>query len=591
MTTAIDRPDNIGNPQLRWGSDAVAETVRSLEVDYIALVPGASFRGFHDSIVNYLGNAEPQMVVCLHEEHAVAIADGYAKVTDRPMAVALHSNVGLMHASMAIFNAWCERNPMLIFGATGPLDAHKRRPWIEWIHTSSNQASIVRDYIKWDDTPGSAQAAVESVLRAWQICQTPPHGPSYVCLDVGMQEAEIEGEINFPPPERYAPARDIAATDEDIDRILDAFENAKLPVIMMGRLSPDQEAYDARIALAEALDTVTMTSLHKRSSFPTTHPSHKLPISPERPGEAHGGLLAKADLILDLDWLDLGGYLRLCSGDSQSQKPTDATVIKVSMDSTIAKGWAADYQALQAADINVVARPDTVVKQLLKRIEARGIKASRADVAAMSHWTDSITAPEVSPAGEPMSLMEMAWVLAEFQKTRDVTYTRLPLGYPGAYCRFDGPIDYLGKDAGGAVGSGPGHAVGAALALRGTDRLPVAVMGDGDYLMGVNALWTASHMELPLMIVVANNRSYFNDEAHQERVADMRDRPPQNKWIGQRLDQPPVDIVAMATAQGFEGGEPITDSDQLMTELEKGEKVLREGGRYVIDARRTGYAG
>ena len=177
MANSIDRPDNIGNPQLRWGSDAVAETVRSIGVDYIALVPGASFRGFHDSIVNYLGNAEPQMVVCLHEEHAVAIADGYAKATDRPMAVALHSNVGLMHASMAIFNAWCERNPMLIFGATGPLDAHARRPWIEWIHTSSNQASIIRDYIKWDDTPGSAQAAVESVLRAWQITQTPPCAP------------------------------------------------------------------------------------------------------------------------------------------------------------------------------------------------------------------------------------------------------------------------------------------------------------------------------------------------------------------------------------------------------------------------------
>ena len=133
MTEKIDRPKNIGNPQLRWGSDAVAETVRAIGVDYIALVPGASFRGFHDSIVNYLGNAEPQMVVCLHEEHAVAIADGYAKVKDRPMAVALHSNVGLMHASMAIFNAWCERNPMLIFGATGPVDAHARRPWIEWI--------------------------------------------------------------------------------------------------------------------------------------------------------------------------------------------------------------------------------------------------------------------------------------------------------------------------------------------------------------------------------------------------------------------------------------------------------------------------
>lgn len=591
MTTDIDRPDSIGNPQLRWGSDAVAETVRSLDIDYIALVPGASFRGFHDSVVNYLGNAEPQMVVCLHEEHCVAIADGYAKVKDRPMAVALHSNVGLMHASMAIFNAWCERNPMLIFGATGPLDAHARRPWIEWIHTSSNQASIIRDYIKWDDTPLSAQAAVESVLRAWQITQTPPYGPVYVCLDVGMQEGEIQGDIHFPPAERYAPARDIAATDDDIDRILDAFEGAKLPVVMMGRVGCDPQEWDNRVALVEALNAVAVTSLHKRSAFPTTHANHKLPISPERPGEAHAALMKETDLILDLDWLDLAGYLRLATGDSQSQKPTDATVIQVSMDSTIAGGWSADYQALQAADINVLARPDTVVKQLLKRLEERGTKPARPAVAAMPHWTESITPPEASPAGEPMALIELAWVVAEFCKDRDVTLTRLPLGYPGAYCRFENPIAYLGKDAGGAVGSGPGHAVGAALALKGTDRLPVAVMGDGDYLMGINALWTASHMELPLMIVVANNRSYFNDEAHQERVAVTRDRPPQNKWVGQRLDQPPVDIVAMATAQGFEGGAPITDADQLMEEMKRGEAVLRKGGRYVIDARRTGYEG
>ncbi len=592
MTNEIDRPDNIGNPQLRWGSDAVAETIRSIGVDYIALVPGASFRGFHDSIVNYLGNAEPQMVVCLHEEHCVAIADGYAKVTDRPMAVALHSNVGLMHASMAIFNAWCERNPMLIFGATGPLDAHIRRPWIEWIHTSSNQASIIRDYIKWDDTPGSAQAAVESVLRAWQITQTPPHGPVYVCLDVGMQEAEIEGEIHFPPAERYAPAREVAATDDDIDRIIDAFESAEMPVIMMGRVGCDPAEWDNRIALVEALDAVAVSSLHKRAAFPTTHANHKLPISPERPGEAHTELMKKADVILDLDWLDLGGYLRLCSGDSQSQKPISSTIIKVSMDSTIAGGWSADYQALQAADVNVLARPDTVVKQLLKRIAERKVTASRAAVAALPHWTNSVKQPEASPAGEPMSLIELAWTVNEFcEGSRDVTLTRLPLGYPGGFCRFENPLAYLGKDAGGAVGSGPGHAVGAALALKDSGRLPVAVMGDGDFLMGVNAFWTASHMELPLMVVVANNRSYFNDEAHQERVAVIRDRPPQNKWVGQRLDQPPVDIIALAVAQGFEGNEPITDADQLLAEMERGEKVVKAGGRYIIDARRTGYEG
>ena len=176
---------------MKWGSDVVAETTRRLNLKYIALVPGASYRGFHDSIVNYLGNENPQMVICLHEEHAVSIADGYGKVTETPMAVALHANVGLLHATMPIFNAWCDRTPMIIFGATGPVDAHLRRPWIDWIHTSKDQGALIRDYTKWDDQPASAQAAVESVLRANQITRTAPRGPVYICLDAGLQESAL----------------------------------------------------------------------------------------------------------------------------------------------------------------------------------------------------------------------------------------------------------------------------------------------------------------------------------------------------------------------------------------------------------------
>ena len=115
----IDRPQNLGKPQMKWGSDVAAEMTRRLNLKYIALVPGASYRGFHDSIVNYLGNERPQMLLCLHEESAVAIAHGYARASGRMMGVVLHSNVGLMHGSMAIFNAWCDRVPMLVLGATG----------------------------------------------------------------------------------------------------------------------------------------------------------------------------------------------------------------------------------------------------------------------------------------------------------------------------------------------------------------------------------------------------------------------------------------------------------------------------------------
>ena len=162
----IERPLPLPSGNALFGSDVVAETLRALEVPFIALNPGSSYRGLHDSLVNYLGNVQPQMLLCLHEEHAVAIAHGYAKVTGRPMAAAVHSNVGLMHATMAVFNAWCDRMPVLLLGATGPVDAPKRRPWIDWIHTARDQGALIRDYTKWDDQPASAEAARESLLRA-----------------------------------------------------------------------------------------------------------------------------------------------------------------------------------------------------------------------------------------------------------------------------------------------------------------------------------------------------------------------------------------------------------------------------------------
>src|SRR3954453_18445785 len=187
MAEPIERPlPSLANAPA-FGSDVIADTLRALDIPYIAANPGASYRGLHHWLVNYLGNSAPQMLLCLHEESAVAIAHGYAKVTGKAMAAAVHSNVGLMHATMAIFNAWCDRMPVLVLGATGPVDAAKRRPWIGWIHTARAQGAIVRSYVKWDDQPASVAAARESLLRAVMISQTAPRGPVYVVLDAGLQ--------------------------------------------------------------------------------------------------------------------------------------------------------------------------------------------------------------------------------------------------------------------------------------------------------------------------------------------------------------------------------------------------------------------
>jgi thiamine pyrophosphate-dependent acetolactate synthase large subunit-like protein len=583
--SAIDRPENLGKPQMKWGSDVVAEVTRGLDLKYIALVPGASYRGFHDSIVNYLGNQNPQMVICLHEEHAVSIADGYGKVTEEPMAVALHSNVGLMHATMTIFNAWCDRTPMIIFGATGPVDAYKRRPWIDWIHTSKDQASMIRHYTKWDDQPASPQAAVESVLRANQMTRSAPKGPVYVCLDVSLQEEPLAGKISIPDPARFAPAPAPAVPHASVLKALKAIEKAKFPLILMGRVSRKQEDWDQRVRFAETIGAAVLTSTNDPASFPTTHPLH-LAAPCLRPSKAATALIEKADLVISMDWLDLGGVLRLALGAAQTQEPANKTIIHCSMDNYRTNGWSMDHQALAAVDIPIYAEPDQFIAQMLDQLDAKKTPKlkTRPEMKSIVHWNDALGANAKPAGGKSMTLWDMAMTVREFAKTKPVTFARLSLGWPGEADVFDGPLSFMGNDGGGGVGTGPGHCVGTALALKGSDRIPVGIIGDGDYLMGVQALWTAAHMDIPLMIVAADNRSYFNDEMHQERVAEMRDRPPQNRWIGQRIDDPRVDLVAMARAQGFDAEAPVTTTETLAKALKKGAEIVAKGGRYFIDS-------
>ena len=224
VMSAVDRPRAAAPGTTRWGSDVIAAMLRALDVEFIALTPGASFRGLHDSLVNHLGNTRPEMLLALHEEHAVAMAHGYARVTGRPMAVALHSNVGLMHATMAIFNAWCDRVPILMLGGVGPMDAVQRRPWVDWIHTARDLGALVRGYTKWDDQPASVGAALEAMVRAHQIAMTAPKGPVYVCLDASIQEQVVERAFALPPLERFRPAL-MAEPPADISMLANVANN------------------------------------------------------------------------------------------------------------------------------------------------------------------------------------------------------------------------------------------------------------------------------------------------------------------------------------------------------------------------------
>ncbi len=161
----------------------------------------------------------------------------------------------------------------------------------------------------------------------------------------------------------------------------------------------------------------------------------------------------------------------------------------------------------------------------------------------------------------------------------------MPLGWHGSYRHFRHPLDYLGANGGGGVGAGPGMTVGAALALKGSGRMVAGILGDGDFLMGVTALWTAAHYRIPCLFVIANNRSFYNDELHQERVAKERGRPVENKWIGQRIDGPDIDLAMMAKAQGASAFGPVTDIKKLGDVMKEAVKAAQNGAVCVVDVR------
>ncbi|UZF94914.1 thiamine pyrophosphate-binding protein [Bosea sp. NBC_00550] len=570
---AVEQPAGLTKAAVAFGSDVMAEAIRSLDIPYIAINPGASFRGLHDSLVNHLGNTKPQLLLCLHEEHAVAIAHGYAKVTGKAMAAAAHSNVGLFHATMAVFNAWCDRMPVILFGATGPVDASHRRPWIEWIHTARDQGAIVRQYTKWDDQPASAASARESILRAAWIAETAPKGPVYVNLDAGLQEEVLSAPLPPLSASRYRPPVTVSASQAQIDEIVTRLARAKRIVMLAGRVSRDLGAWRQRIDLAERLGALVLTDLKIGAAFPTDHPLHAGAPGIYAVPEARR-VLSEADVVISLDWVDLAGTLSAAFPD---QAPTP-TIIQISQDHVLHNGWSMDHQALPPIDLMLACDPDEAVARLLERLPA-------ASAPSVPHAGKSKAVELPVLTGGPVTMAHLASGLESAVEGRDVSFVHLPLGWDGAFWPFRHPLDFLGSDGGGGIGGGPGISVGAALALRDSGRLPICIGGDGDFLMGATAVWTAVHYRIPLLIIVANNQSFFNDEVHQERVARMRGRPVENKWIGQRISDPEVDIAGVATAQGALGIGPIKDNAELEAVFRRAIVHVDQGGVAVVDVR------
>jgi len=564
----LDKPVGMPDATVGWGSDIAAQMLRRFNIPFISLNPGASYRGFHDSLVNHLGNENPGILLCLHEDHSVAIAHGYARVTGEPMACVLHANVGLLHGMMGLFNAWCDRAPMLVLGATGPLAAEKRRPWIDWIHTMRDQASLLRGFVKWDDQPSSPDALVESLTRANLLTRSHPTAPVYVCLDAGLQEEKLAREPEWPDLARYQPPAPPRPSQEAIAKAVALLKHAERPVILAGRGARTDAAWNARIALAETLGAVVMSDLKTGAMFPTDHPAHVVPPFNALPKPARE-IFCEADVMLVLDWVDLGGALKQAS----SAGNVTAKIIHASLDQMLHSGGGMEYQALAPSDVFMATTADALVAELNAALPPA--KKSPWKTRKPKTWDQS---------ADRVTLELIASTLrSTFNDPEKVTFSLLNRGWPVDIWPLDQPLSYLGKDGGGGLGSGPGLSVGAAVALERMGRHAVSVLGDGDFCMGATAIWTAVRHRIPMLILIDNNRSYFNDELHQESVAKARGRDVRNRWIGLRMDDPMPDIATLAKGQGAVGIGPVTRAVDVAGALEQGVAILKQGGVCVID--------
>jgi thiamine pyrophosphate-dependent acetolactate synthase large subunit-like protein len=576
--------------QPQYGSDVVVDLMKAFDIEYAAFNPGATFRGIHDSIVNYGGNYKPEVIFCHHEEISVAIAHGYAKAKNKPMIAITHNMVGLQHASMAIFNAYIDRVPIMVLGGTGPMNSKRRRPRIDWIHTALVQGNQVRDYVKWDDQPYSLADVPDSFIRGYRIATTDPMAPIYINYDADIQEDALTAALDIPDVIRYAAPAPAQANPEALRKAAEMLVNAQTPLIVADQLGRNPKAVDALVELAETL-ALPVVDKGARFNFPSVHPLDATDGARE--------ILQKADVILALDVADLFGSLTTVSKQTRFSEYVTSPAVKIisiSMNDMLVHSWANDYQALQAVDVPMTADTSVAVPELTRlcrelvgndsrkksAIETRQKELAdkhnnrrakwRADAEAKGSQKDISTAWLALEIGE--AIKREPWVLVNGSSN----------GWARRLWDFTKPNQSLGGSGGAGLGYGPGASIGAALALKGSGNIPVAIQSDGDMLMTSSALWTAAKHRVPLLMIMHNNQSYYNSEEHGIEVAKFRNRPVENAGIGTHVDDPEIDFAVLARSFGVNGDGPVRRPAELRPAIEKGLRYVKEKQLpYLVD--------
>jgi acetolactate synthase I/II/III large subunit len=568
----------------RPGSDFMMDVIKTLDLNYVAANPGSSFRSLHESLVNYGGNKKPELLTCTHEESSVALAHGYAKAAGKPMGVFVHGTVGLQHAAMAVYNAWVDRVPIIMFGGNG-IDANKRRPGTEWNHSVQDAAALVRDFVKWDDAPGSLQHFAESAVRAYKIATTPPMEPVLVMADMDLQEDPIHDKnLKIPKLSRSIPAQGDGAALAEAARWL---VEAKAPLILADRLARDQHGVELLVQLAERLGA-PVVDLGSRMNFPNHHAlCHS---------ERKRALMRDADVVLLLEVADPWGQFNSVSDPHRNQKfvaKKDVKIINLSMQDVYIRSNYQDFQRYMPVDLSIngdaqASLPDLIehVGHLMTSERARVVQERTVSLGEQSRRSNDAQREAAARGWDaaPVTTARLAMETYEVVKNEPwslVVSDRIP------WARSLWPATKYHQMLGGSGAQGVGYAapgaVGAALANRDKGLLSVTFQPDGDLMYGPGVLWTAAHHKIPLLMVMHNNRGYYQEVMHLQRMAAVHRRRPDQALIGTEIDNPAIDYAKLAQAYGVWSEGPISDPKSLNGALKRALAVVKSGRPALVD--------
>jgi thiamine pyrophosphate-dependent acetolactate synthase large subunit-like protein len=554
-------------------SDFMVDVLKTLDFDYAAINPGSAFQGLHESIITHGRNTKPELLTCLHEESAVAMAHGYAKAAGKPMLVMLHGTVGLLHASMALFQAWADRVPVVV------IVGHHRNPVtiINRPHSAQDMGALVRSFVKFDDEATTLDRFAESAMRAYRIAMTPPMGPTLLVVDAALQESTVpdRSRLRIPALSLTAPPQGNLSAVREAARVLAAAER---PLILAQKLARTPKGWDLLVELAETLQApVEVGTFGSWQDFPSWHPLY-----------GSGGPGYTPDVTLGLEVGDM-------SAVAQQARASGCRTISISAEHLYQGSNIHDFGRYAEVDLVIAGDGEATLPSLIEEVrrlmtpEALRAAETRGTRIAAAH--KAVHARAVDDArhgwdGRPISVPRMIAELGDQIRNDDwaiVSGQQFTGEWQRRLLDFDRPSRNNGDSGGFGIGYDTPASVGAALANKKLGRLSIGIVGDGDLNFGPGVLWTAVHHQIPVLLVVHNNRAYHAEVMILQRLCGSRGRGADRVDIGTTLTDPNIDYAQMARAYGMYSEGPVEDPRELASAYRRALERVRGGEPALVD--------